>query len=272
MKVKRLKKAGRILNHYHHDFGFSPPYSILADGTFCQAALKNKINLREQLPKYLDGIVELVTTRCILEELEKLGSQLYGALVICRQFHLVQCPHTQARSAAECILRLARKGQSKERGENGEMKHPKYMVASQDGDLLEKLRNYGGIPLMSIHRNTILLAKPSTRSLEKAQEEKTTNMGSELSRVKELKRTVLGTSEETSTRKRKRRKGVNPLACKKRKRLDAGPPGHVSGAFGKRQSAALGEEDSCATQGVSRNAKRRKKWREAQNSAVGDDS
>ena len=93
-------------------------------------------------------------------------------------------------------------------------------------------------------------------------------MGSELSRVKELKRTVLGMSEEASTRKRKRRKGVNPLACKKKKRLDAGLSGHVPGAFGKRQPA--GEKDSRAVQGISRNAKRRRKWREAQNAVVDD--
>ena len=32
------------------------------DGTFCQAALQTKINIKEQLPKYLDGTIQL----CIL--------------------------------------------------------------------------------------------------------------------------------------------------------------------------------------------------------------
>ena len=32
------------------------------DGTFCQAALQTKINIKEQLPKYFDGIIQL----CIL--------------------------------------------------------------------------------------------------------------------------------------------------------------------------------------------------------------
>jgi U3 small nucleolar RNA-associated protein 23 len=79
--------------------------------------------LREQLPKYLGADVELKTTKCVLSELERLGSQLYGALVICRQFPLAQCPHVHARAAAECLLRLAKKGRS--------VGHPKYIIATQ---------------------------------------------------------------------------------------------------------------------------------------------
>lgn len=44
-------------------------FRVLVDGTFCNAALANKINLREQLPKYLGGDVEIATTKCVLAEL-----------------------------------------------------------------------------------------------------------------------------------------------------------------------------------------------------------
>ena len=37
---------------------------VAVDLTFCQAALQTKINIKEQLPKYLDGAVQL----CILQE------------------------------------------------------------------------------------------------------------------------------------------------------------------------------------------------------------
>ncbi|ETN72250.1 hypothetical protein NECAME_13920 [Necator americanus] len=82
---------------------------VLVDGTFCNAALANKINLREQLPKYLGGDVDIVTTKCVLAELERLGSPVYGALVICRQFVVDMCPHTPHRSPAECLAHLARR-------------------------------------------------------------------------------------------------------------------------------------------------------------------
>ena len=38
-------------------YKFSLIYVV--DGTFCQAALKGKIQLKEQLPKYLGGTVQL---------------------------------------------------------------------------------------------------------------------------------------------------------------------------------------------------------------------
>ena len=70
MKVKRLKRASRVLTFFRYKFGYISPYSILLDGTFCQEALKCKINLREQLPKYLrDENLEMFVTECVLNEL-----------------------------------------------------------------------------------------------------------------------------------------------------------------------------------------------------------
>lgn len=72
MKVKRTKRAKRVLNFFHFNYHYNEPYNILVDGTFCQAALQHKINLREQIPKYLDAPTEIFTTKCVLEELSKL--------------------------------------------------------------------------------------------------------------------------------------------------------------------------------------------------------
>lgn len=56
MKVKRYKRAKRIISIYRYNFNFEPPYQVLLDGTFAMAALQNKINLREQMPKYLNAV------------------------------------------------------------------------------------------------------------------------------------------------------------------------------------------------------------------------
>lgn len=70
MKVKRLKKASRVLSFFRYQYGFVLPHKVLLDGTFCQAALQFKINLREQMPKYLGTPeTELFTTNCVLHEL-----------------------------------------------------------------------------------------------------------------------------------------------------------------------------------------------------------
>ncbi len=69
MKIKRYKRAQRLIGFYRNNFGFTKPYRVLVDGTFCQAALTNRINLREQVSKYLNEETELATTSCVLKEL-----------------------------------------------------------------------------------------------------------------------------------------------------------------------------------------------------------
>lgn len=89
MGIKRQKQVRKSLAFYKKNFGYSPPYYVLVDGTFCRAALKQKINIREQLPKYLEAEVNICTTQCILDECEAFGKNPfmnnYG-VCICRVF------------------------------------------------------------------------------------------------------------------------------------------------------------------------------------------
>ena len=82
MKGKRQKLRKKTLLFYKNYFGFKPPYSVLLDGTFCKAALQTKINIMEQLPKYLDAEVKYFTTSCVLGECEALGKYLCSLLGI----------------------------------------------------------------------------------------------------------------------------------------------------------------------------------------------
>ena len=76
MGIKRQKQVRKSLAFYKKNFGYSPPYYVLVDGTFCRAALKQKINIREQLPKYLEAEVNICTTQCILDECEAFGRNI----------------------------------------------------------------------------------------------------------------------------------------------------------------------------------------------------
>lgn len=76
MKVKRQKKVAKVLSFYSINFGMKAPYNVLVDGTFCKAALEFKVNIREQLPRYLEGEVAFYTTSCALAECESLGKSL----------------------------------------------------------------------------------------------------------------------------------------------------------------------------------------------------
>ncbi len=106
----------------------------------------------------------------------------------------------------------------------------------------------------------------------KVEEAKASQLTGEMSRAKLLKRAVLGLDDESAVRTRKRRKGVNPLACKKRRRetnLSGGVSGDLSegrvpGAFGRRSTG--GQVDHLDVDkplpGKSRNAKKRRRRKE----------
>lgn len=75
MRIKRLKNKDLRLKFYVNNFGFRKPFQVMVDGTFCYEALKSKLNIRDQIPKYFDNDVKLLTTPCIINETERLGKQ-----------------------------------------------------------------------------------------------------------------------------------------------------------------------------------------------------
>ncbi|XP_062609373.1 rRNA-processing protein UTP23 homolog [Saccostrea cucullata] len=110
MGIKRQKQVRKSLAFYKKNFGYSPPYHVIVDGTFCRAALKQKINIREQLPKYLEAEVNICTTQCILEECEAFGSVLYGPLKILQQYQKAPCGHSKSiKGADKCIQHTTKK-------------------------------------------------------------------------------------------------------------------------------------------------------------------
>ncbi|XP_064400232.1 rRNA-processing protein UTP23 homolog [Halichondria panicea] len=215
MKIKRNKQAKKILTFYKRNFGLREPFQVIVDGTFSQAALVGKILIKEQLPKYLGGEVQLVTTRCVISELSSLGNKLSGAMHIARRFKLRKCTHSGTLPAADCILALI-----------GSDNPHHYLVASQDQDMRRKLRHLPGVPLMHIIRNTIVLEKPSDSTLDKAEDLTQSKMDSSSQVLDRL----TPTSEQTKPTVRQRKKitkGPNPLSVKKSKKKPAG-----SGAVG----------------------------------------
>ncbi|KAJ1611007.1 putative tRNA synthetase class II [Cryptosporidium canis] len=100
MKVGRKKQVKRIIKYYKINYGFEEPYRLLIDGTFIMAALKNKIHIKEQLPKILGGKATPIVTDCIFKEIEMLcGAEgkmadFSGAKLIARGYFRHRCGHT----------------------------------------------------------------------------------------------------------------------------------------------------------------------------------
>lgn len=214
MKIQRYKRVRRYLNFYKHHFSIDKPYKIVVDGTFCKAALDNKINLREQLSIYFDGEINFFTTPCVLKELQLLGTDVYGALAIAKGYKKINCKHKKPLSGAECLLKIASK--NKER---------KFFFATQDPLLTENIRDtIVGCPILFINYHTVLLEGPSKISLAAAagnSEEKLNLDDVHRKNLSELKKNfnvVDDATNEPKKIKRRKLKGPNPLSVKKKQK------------------------------------------------------
>ncbi|KAL7829645.1 hypothetical protein AOLI_G00305300 [Acnodon oligacanthus] len=249
MKIKRQKQAKKTLSFYKHNFGFREPFQLLIDGTFCQAALKNKIQIKEQMPKYFMGDVQLCSTNCALKELDSLSKDLYGAKVILQRFQMRRCKHSKEPvSASECLLSLV-----------GETNPHHYFVATQDRKLATGLMKIPGVPLLYIVQNTMVLEKPSECSLKHVEAVQLGELVSstEQQRLQNLKseQGLSKDGEERQGKKRKRKSGnPNPLSClKKKKKPMAQPPKRADGEK-KKRSRHRNRKPAGLTVGVNANS------------------
>ncbi|XP_068091028.1 rRNA-processing protein UTP23 homolog [Hyperolius riggenbachi] len=234
MKITRQKHAKKHLSFYRHNFRFREPYQVLLDGTFCQAALRNKIQIKEQLPGYLMGEVQLCTTRCVMKELESLGKELYGAKLIAQRFQVRNCAHLESPiSSSECLLSMIA---------NDNPHH--YFIATQDHSLGNKVRKRAGVPLIFIIQNTMVLDKPSPKSVAHVQAQQISQLVPEhqkhnLEHLKDEQGVAAGT--ERRGKKRKRVGGPNPLSCmKKKKKKSPEVPPTPAGSQKKRRRKKKG--------------------------------
>ena len=235
MRIKRAKKISKTLSYYKLNFGFHSPYLLILDGTFCSAALSNKVNIRDQLPKFL-GDVKLLTTACCIKELEtlqKLDSSVYGALMITKTFQVFKCNHKETLSGNDCIIDLVSGGGDGKKKVN-------LMVATNDYSLRSSLQNIAGVPLLWLHGNCPELLKPSEMSKRFVNKTSENNMlltTHQEKTIKELKKQAFGEPEvkEKDSKKKKRKgpKGPNPLSCKKKKKK---PQNDLRGVKDKLQS------------------------------------
>ncbi|XP_038133007.1 rRNA-processing protein UTP23 homolog [Cyprinodon tularosa] len=213
MKIKRQKQAKKTISFYKYNFSFREPFQILIDGTFCQAALKNKIQIKEQMPKYLMGEVQLCTTNCALKELETIGKQLYGAKIILQRFQVRKCSHFKNPiPASECLLSMLE-----------ETNPHHYFVATQDRTVTAGLKKIPGVPLLYIVLNTIVLDKPSQKSLDYVQavqlgELVTPTQQDSIRSLKEKEGISLKDGERRGKKRKRKSNNPNPLSCLKKKK------------------------------------------------------
>uniref|UniRef100_A0A6G1SD91 rRNA-processing protein UTP23 homolog n=1 Tax=Aceria tosichella TaxID=561515 RepID=A0A6G1SD91_9ACAR len=213
MKIKRYKKAEKFMSLYKNNFGFREPYQVLLDGTFCQVALDHKVDIQEQLPRYLKGQCKLLTTRCVIDETKRLGKPLHGAYVVISQFGVHNCGHEKPISASKCLSSFIIDTHNRDH----------YILATQDHQLRIKIAKQVVCPLVKLANNALVLEKPPPRVEGKVKRthhylanKLKDNERSDLARLKTEEKIV---EEPIPIKKKKKKgpKGPNPLSCKKKK-------------------------------------------------------
>ncbi|KAH8255542.1 hypothetical protein KR038_005301 [Drosophila bunnanda] len=214
MKISRFKKSHKTLVFFATNFDYREPYQVLIDATFCQAALQHKIGIDEQIKKYFQCGVKLLTTQCVILESEALGAPLTGATSIVKRFHVHKCGHEgKPVGAAECIKSMT--------------KDNRYIVASQDRLLQESLRKVPGRCLLYLHKATPVLEAPSKASKKWVQKRANNLMlGKQVDKIDYMKEKqgLKPAESPANPKKRKGPKNPNPLSCKKSKKEKAKTP------------------------------------------------
>lgn len=169
--------------------------------------MQNKVNLANDLPKYLHSEIKLITTQCAIIEMENLGPKLHGALLILKNYVVHKCGHEgKPVPGAKCLLSMVK---------NGNLSH--YIVCTQDREFQDKLRALEGVPLLYLHSKTPVLEQPSEVSVKKAQQ-KISGVGQlELEKISKLKEKE-GLIKTEEPKKKRKKKGPNPLSCKKKQK------------------------------------------------------
>uniref|UniRef100_A0A1A9WZY8 rRNA-processing protein UTP23 homolog n=1 Tax=Glossina brevipalpis TaxID=37001 RepID=A0A1A9WZY8_9MUSC len=204
MKITRSKKLNKTLSYFGAHFSYREPYQVLIDATFCQAALKNKVIIEEQIRNYFQAQVKLLTTQCIILEAESLG--LVGATQIVKKFFVHKCGHEgNPIAASECIKKMT--------------KDSRYIVSSQDKALQASLRKVPGRCLLYLHKATPVLETPSQASKRWVQKKSKNILTVDIEKIEDLKfRNGIKSVEEKPRSKRKIPKNPNPLSCKRSKK------------------------------------------------------
>ncbi|CAN0858107.1 rRNA-processing protein UTP23 homolog [Linum grandiflorum] len=130
MKVKKQKRHRRAVRFFTAAFGFHQPYKVFCDGTFVHHLIANRIVPADiALSNILGGPVKLFTSRCVLEELKRLGPSYSQDIEAAHNLMTARCDHEGIKSAEACLTDLVGKNNPEH-----------FFIATQDADLRNKFQ------------------------------------------------------------------------------------------------------------------------------------
>ncbi|KAL3677489.1 hypothetical protein R1sor_027437 [Riccia sorocarpa] len=230
MRVKKQKQVRRHLRFYKTCCGFREPFKVLCDGNFVHAALGARMGaLQDSLTRFLGATTKSFVTRCVIQELRKLGDDFSGTVLAARRLNIAKCNHEPTVSAADCLEALLGKNNPEH-----------FLTATQDAELRKKIRKVTGGGIIFIQNTGFIMEPPSSQQIAYARlsEQQRLHMAEREQKIIEqrakLKAEAVNAAEDTPAKsdlttkegqpvskerikKRKRPKGPNPLSQMKKK-------------------------------------------------------
>ncbi|KAG8465458.1 hypothetical protein KFE25_002765 [Diacronema lutheri] len=196
MKIKKLKRTRKALQRLQAVHGIRPPYTVLADGTFIQASIIQRIAIKDELEKVLGAKVIVAVTDAVVAELRLLGEPFAAAAIVAKRLQRIALPAAPtSRAVADAIVHAASGGNPM-----------KLFFATQDEKLQARLHRLVGVPLLRMARGAVVL--------ERAAESVPGEANAQPNRA-------LSPADRATLAKLKRKRGPaapNPLSCRPRKR------------------------------------------------------
>lgn len=165
MRQKRAKAYKKQMATYERNFGFRHPYQILYTADFLEAARGFHLDAIAGTKRTVQGDVKTMITQCCIKELydQKADPSIRLAKTMeRRRCGHVEAPETPLACVAECV---------------GTRNKNRYIVATQDVKLREKLRAIPGVPLIYINRSVMILEPPSPATLMMKEEREKAKVG-----------------------------------------------------------------------------------------------
>lgn len=267
MKVKRHKKIRKYTEFYQITYGIRPPYKILLDGDYLQAALEGKIRIVEQLPKLLQQKATPMVTKCVVHDLQQKGKHYRGAAMIGSNLKHARCAHEGIVEPHECLKLLTADGNKEQ-----------WFVGAQDVELRKFMRNTPGIPVLFIHGQVPIMEPPSASTQKQATEKREERTALTDSEKKVLKKIAPKPAATTTKKKKKGPKQPNPLSVKKKKKKpspnpDAEPNSKESKGTGdSAKQDATDSSISTPTESTGTSKRKRKRTRKRKGGAENEDT
>ena len=254
MRLKRLRRARKIVSFFKTAGHFKPPFEVLLDGTAIQAALQLEMNLEEVLPKVLGDKVKLLVPKAVVAELHVLGRKFSAAAKFSRRQKVVPPVGGEEPGASAALMALVANGNPK-----------RFFVMTEDRGLCHQIGELQSVPLLRFARGQVVLELPSGRAAastamappQPKKEPAHAHNGSSdnvkrssgADRASDGDRTDTAGPEaaggsEVNTKKRKRLKEPNPLSCKKKKAKPGTSSGLVAGSDATAAGVQQGGGDS----------------------------